>query len=69
MAVTRLVGECEKGSCATLYRLDGTGDLLVQGYDVEDAGALVGIEIPVGETVVRIPAEIIERYVREHLTR
>ncbi|MFI5987747.1 DUF6879 family protein [Streptomyces sp. NPDC051555] len=37
MAVTRLVGECEKGTCATLYRVDGTGDLLVQGYDTTDA--------------------------------
>jgi hypothetical protein len=69
MAVTRLVGECEKGTCATLYRLEGTGDLLVQGYNVDNAGALVGIEIPAGENVVRIPAEIIERYAREHLAR
>ncbi|MFF6973005.1 MULTISPECIES: hypothetical protein [Streptomyces] len=69
MAVTRLVGECEKGTCATLYRVEGSGDLLVQGYDVENAGAVVGTDIPVGETVVRIPAEIIERYVREHLVR
>ncbi|MCX5375975.1 hypothetical protein [Streptomyces sp. NBC_00091] len=69
MAVTRLVGECEKGTCATLYRLDETGDLLVQGYDVEDAETLVGIKIPAGETVVRIPAEIIERYAREYLAR
>lgn len=67
MAVTRLVGECEKGTCATLYRLDGTRDLLVQGYDVEAAGALLGIDIPSGETVVRIPAAIIERYARGHL--
>lgn len=67
MAVTRLVGECEKGTCATLYRVDDTGDLLVQGYNVDDAGTLVGIEIPAGETVVRIPAEIIERYAREYL--
>ncbi|MEU8460230.1 hypothetical protein [Streptomyces sp. NPDC029003] len=67
MAVTRLVGECEKGTCATLYAIDGTGDLLVQGYDVRDAGRLVGVEIPAGESVVRIPAHIIERYAREHL--
>ncbi|MEW1550273.1 hypothetical protein [Streptomyces tsukubensis] len=69
MAVTRLVGECEKGTCATLYRVEGSGDLLVQGYDVENAGAVVGTDIPVGESVVRIPAEIIERYAREHLVR
>ncbi|MEV0410074.1 hypothetical protein AB0I68_04480 [Streptomyces sp. NPDC050448] len=49
--------------------MEETGDLLVQGYDVEDAGAVVGIEIPAGESVVRIPAEIIERYAREHLAR
>ncbi len=69
MAVARLVGECEKGTCATLYRVEETGDLLVQGYDVDDAGALVGVEIPAGESVVRIPAGVIERYAREHLAR
>ncbi|MFF9349627.1 hypothetical protein [Streptomyces sp. NPDC014734] len=69
MAVTRLVGECEKGTCATLYRVAETGDLLVQGYDVEDAEAMVGVEIPAGESVVRIPAGIIERYAHEHLAR
>ncbi|MFD3557799.1 hypothetical protein ACFWWA_37730 [Streptomyces goshikiensis] len=69
MAVTRLVGECEKGTCATLYRVEETGDLWVQGYDVQDAGAVVGIEIPAGESVVRIPADIIERYAREYLAR
>ncbi len=66
MAARRLVGECEGGTCATLYALDGTGDLLVQGYNptpVETAG----IDVPAGESVVRIPAHIIERYAREHL--
>ncbi|MFI5616736.1 hypothetical protein [Streptomyces sp. NPDC051567] len=68
MAVTRLVGECEKGTCATLYRVDDTGDLLVQGYDTTDAET-AGLDVPAGETVVRIPAEIIERYAREYLAR
>ncbi|MFD3550079.1 hypothetical protein ACFWUW_31615 [Streptomyces sp. NPDC058655] len=68
MAVTRLVGECEKGTCATLYRVHGTGDLLVQGYDTTDAET-AGLDVPAGETVVRIPAEIIERYAREYLPR
>ncbi|GGZ56839.1 hypothetical protein GCM10010371_15490 [Streptomyces subrutilus] len=68
MAVTRLVGECEKGTCATLYRVDGTVDLLVQGYDTTDAET-AGLDVPAGETVVRIPAEIIERYAREYLAR
>ncbi|TVL92054.1 hypothetical protein CD790_13610 [Streptomyces sp. SAJ15] len=65
--MTRLVGECEKGTCPTLYSVDGTGDLLVQGYTVDDAGTLEELKVPVGESVVRIPAGIIERYAREHL--
>lgn len=67
MALTRLVGECENGTCATLYSIEGTGDLLVQGYIVNDTGTLGGLEIPSGESVVRIPAYIIERYARESL--
>ncbi|MEU3756852.1 hypothetical protein AB0H17_29555 [Streptomyces olivoreticuli] len=69
MTLTRLVGECEKGTCATLYAIDGTGDLLVQGYNVGDTETLGGLEIPVGESVVRIPAEIVRRYASEHLAR
>ncbi|MGW4202497.1 hypothetical protein [Streptomyces sp. NPDC004726] len=66
MALTRLVGECEKGTCATLYSIDGSGDLLVQGYDVDETET-GGLDIPAGESVVRIPAHVIERYAREYL--
>ncbi|MEU9193883.1 hypothetical protein [Streptomyces hundungensis] len=66
MAARRLVGECEGGTCATVYALDGTGDLLVQGYKPTEAET-AGIDVPAGESVVRIPADIIERYARDYL--
>ncbi|KAA6214109.1 MULTISPECIES: hypothetical protein [Streptomyces] len=66
MPARRLVGECEGGTCATLYAVDGTGDLLVQGYNTSEAET-AGIDVPAGESVVRIPAHIIERYAREYL--
>lgn len=66
MPARRLVGECEGGTCATLYAVDGTGDLLVQGYNTSEAET-AGIDVPAGESVVRIPAYIIERYAREYL--
>ncbi len=68
MALTRLVGECEKGTCATLYAIEGTGDLLVQGYVVNDGTMLEGLAIPAGESVVRIPTHVIERYARDYLS-
>ncbi|WP_030662429.1 hypothetical protein [Streptomyces rimosus] len=66
MPARRLVGECEGGTCATLYAVDGTGDLLVQGYNTSETET-AGIDVPAGESVVRIPAHIIERYAREYL--
>ncbi|MDH6131725.1 hypothetical protein P3T37_001099 [Kitasatospora sp. MAA4] len=61
MKLTRLAGECEKGTCPTVYSVDGTGDLIVQGYVVDDTEALETIQLPAGETAVRIPASLIRR--------
>ncbi|MGW3045790.1 hypothetical protein ACWC9T_38595 [Kitasatospora sp. NPDC001159] len=65
--LTRLAGECEKGTCPTVYAVDGTGDLIVQGYVVDDAEALQSLQLPDGETAVRIPASLIRRYASGHL--
>ncbi|GAA2228400.1 hypothetical protein GCM10010232_13020 [Streptomyces amakusaensis] len=40
----------------------------MQGYNTTDAET-AGLDVPAGETVARIPAEIIERYAREYLAR
>lgn len=42
----------------TLYRTD-RGSWLVQGWVVQDAGALAEMNIPDGETVVEIPDRMI----------
>ncbi|ROR37956.1 hypothetical protein EDD39_6117 [Kitasatospora cineracea] len=67
MQLTRLVGECEKGTCPTVYGVDGTGDLIVQGYVVDDPEVLAAIGLPAGEVAVRVPASLIRRLADAHL--
>ncbi|BAJ31618.1 hypothetical protein KSE_58480 [Kitasatospora setae KM-6054] len=67
MKLTRLAGECEKGTCPTVYGVDGTGDLIVQGYVVDSPEALEAIQVPPGEAAVRIPASLIRRLANAHL--
>jgi hypothetical protein len=47
---------CGAGSCPTIYRTD-RGTLVVQGYSV--AAERTGIDVPVGEQLVEIPAELL----------
>ena len=61
--VTRIVvaSECNCGNCdqcPTLYELSN-GDFLMQGY-VQDA-ASAGVELPEGESVVRLPKSFVEK--------
>jgi len=51
--VTKL---CGGGSCPTVYRTD-RGTLVVQGYTV--APDNVNLELPTGEQLVEIPAELL----------
>ena len=66
MKLTQLVGDCENGTCPTIYATD-TGELVVQGYKVDDPEALATMGLPDTETAVRIPMELIRRLAREHL--
>ncbi len=45
----------DKINCPTV-RLGQDGDLFVQGYVVIDPDLLAELDLPLGETVVRIPA-------------
>ena len=45
---------CSAGGCPTIYRTP-TGDLLVQGYSVEESG----VDLPAGEALVRIPRALL----------
>jgi hypothetical protein len=47
---------CGGGSCPTVYRTD-RGTLVVQGYTVTATDA--NIDLPVGEQLVEIPAELL----------
>jgi hypothetical protein len=47
---------CGGGSCPTVYRTN-RGTLVVQGYRVTPADA--GIELPAGELLVEIPADLL----------
>ncbi|RLU87023.1 hypothetical protein CTZ27_24480 [Streptomyces griseocarneus] len=68
MALTRLVGECEKGTCPQVFAIDGTDDVIVQGFEVGDLGTLDSMQLPVGETAVRVPMSLLRRLAREHLS-
>lgn len=50
---------CSAGGCPTIYRTP-SGDLLVQGYTVDDHS----VDLPDGEALVRIPAALIAEAVR-----
>lgn len=52
-------GGCNAGTCPTVYETD-SGDLLVQGFIVEDPGIIDELgDLPRGEGVVRVPRELL----------
>lgn len=53
--------KCNSGACPTVY-VSGSGSLVVQGYVVSPERA--GIELPEGEMLVEIPAELLAEAVR-----
>jgi hypothetical protein len=61
MSLTVVANSCSSGACPTIYRT-GSGSLVVQGYVVPAAQA--GVEVPDGETLVEIPAELLAEALR-----
>jgi len=61
VALKHLATFCGAGTCPTLYETD-RGTYVVQGYVV---GSDVGIDVPEGESLVEIPAELIAEAVRK----
>jgi len=55
-----LVTVCGSGSCPTLYETD-RGTYVVQGYIV---GSDAGVDLPDGESLVEIPAELLAEAIR-----
>ncbi|MBL7261945.1 hypothetical protein JKJ07_47515 [Actinoplanes sp. LDG1-01] len=61
LRLTELAASCSGGSCPTVY-LSGKGTIVVQGYAVD--GAAAGIDLPSGELLVEIPADLLAAAVR-----
>ncbi|MFF1376467.1 hypothetical protein [Streptomyces sp. NPDC058308] len=47
--------------------MDGTENVLVQGFKVDDEAALATMQLPGNETAVRIPMSLLLKVAREHL--
>jgi hypothetical protein len=60
VALKHLATVCGSGSCPTLYETD-RGTYVVQGYVV---GPDAGVEVPAGESLVEIPAELLAEAIR-----
>ena len=60
VALTHLATVCGSGTCPTLYATD-RGTYVVQGFVV---GAEAGVDVPEGESLVEIPAELLAEVVR-----
>jgi len=64
MELTYLGGDSGPDGSPRAYATD-RGTFIVQGYRVEDAEALSQLTIPVHETVVEIPAGLLEYFPRD----
>lgn len=57
--------DCKNGTCPTLWTKTATGDYIVQGYVINDPAELAQLDLPAGETAVRVPAPMLEEYFRD----
>ncbi|MEV6847526.1 hypothetical protein [Actinoplanes sp. NPDC051411] len=53
---------CTASSCPTVYVDADSGTLVVQGFDVSPSQE--GVEVPAGESLVRVPVELLIEAVR-----
>jgi hypothetical protein len=53
---------CTASSCPTVYLDADSGTLVVQGFDVSPSHE--GVEVPTGESLVRVPVELLVEAVR-----
>lgn len=67
MKLTELDSSCDYGPCPTIYATD-TGELVVQGFKVDDPEALATMRLPDTETAVRIPIGLLMKVARDHLS-
>ncbi|MDT0447325.1 hypothetical protein [Streptomyces johnsoniae] len=58
MKVAFVGGSTGQGGSPRLYRDEVSGDFIVQGYVINDPVDLAQMNVPDGETVVRVPASL-----------
>ncbi|OLT25121.1 hypothetical protein BJF83_23470 [Nocardiopsis sp. CNR-923] len=58
MKIAFVGGSTGQGGSPRLYQDEESGDFIVQGYVVSDPDDLKQMEIPSGETVVRVPSSL-----------
>jgi hypothetical protein len=61
-------GNTGQGGSPRIYRDTESGDIIVQGYLVEDPADLAQLKVPAGETVVRVPTDLFN-YLPEDVKR
>lgn len=57
-----VANKCASSSCPTVYAADADAFVVVQGYVVQ--ADQVGVTLPEGETLVRVPLELLSEAVR-----
>ena len=66
MKLTQLASSCEDGPCPTVWAIDGTDHVIIQGFTVDDAEALESMRLPDSETAVRIPMALLRQVARDY---
>ncbi len=57
---------CNHGmDCPTLHYQPDSDEFLIQGYTVADAQVLVGLNLPAGHSVVRVPTRLLPELQRD----
>jgi hypothetical protein len=58
--LVQLRSTCDHGNtCPTLHYQPDSDEFLIQGYTVTDRQVLAGLNLPAGQTVVRIPTYLL----------
>lgn len=62
MKLTKIADDCDHGPCPALYDItESPEDVIVQGYAVTDPDALRQLNLPPGETAVRVPRGLLRQ--------
>lgn len=58
--LVQLRGTCDQGNvCPTLHYQPDSDEFLIQGYTITDPWVLAELNLPAGQTVVRVPTHLL----------